>query len=315
MEAVSKPTSARVQRVTVGMCAHNEERRIAAALASVLSQRLTDRFLLSEVLVVASGCTDGTERIVEAIEHQDARVRLIVQAGREGKASALNEILHQARGELVAIANADAMLEQGALEDLLTPFAEGPSPSLACGAPTPNTSAGGIVNLVEDLQWRIHNRTLETQSRLHLPNHCCDEFVAMRRGLIDSLPSDIVNDGAFLGTWASLRGMSVLFRPNAQVRVDVPRNLRGLLTQRHRILRGHRQVREVLGRWPNTLEGLFVKNPAVAARILILEALRTRRSLLTFMLVMLPLEALSGVLATCDRLRSLRYEPAWTMVD
>jgi len=54
-----------------------------------VSQRMTVA-VLAEIIVIASGYTDGTEAIVRSWIERDPRVRLLIQARREGKASAVN---------------------------------------------------------------------------------------------------------------------------------------------------------------------------------------------------------------------------------
>src|SRR5205807_10512433 len=66
--------------------------------------------LLKEILVVASGCTDGTERVVEDWAGSEPRLRLIREAERSGKASALNAILARFRGDILVLVNADTRL-------------------------------------------------------------------------------------------------------------------------------------------------------------------------------------------------------------
>jgi glycosyltransferase involved in cell wall biosynthesis len=69
--------------------AHNEERNIRKLLRSLLGQKV-EPHVLGEVVVVASGCTDGTTAEVEELAKVDTRLRLIVQDTRLGKASAIN---------------------------------------------------------------------------------------------------------------------------------------------------------------------------------------------------------------------------------
>jgi glycosyltransferase involved in cell wall biosynthesis len=74
----------------IAIMAHNEERLIGRALDSALSQKppLGCRV---EVVVIANGCTDGTERVVKAASTANpGRVHLIVLATK-GKAHALEE--------------------------------------------------------------------------------------------------------------------------------------------------------------------------------------------------------------------------------
>ena len=76
-------------RVSACVTAYNEERNIRKLLRSLLGQKV-DPHVLCEVVVVASGCTDGTTAEVQDLAQGDARLKLIVQDARMGKASAIN---------------------------------------------------------------------------------------------------------------------------------------------------------------------------------------------------------------------------------
>ena len=75
--------------VGVGIMAYNEARNIRALLEALIAQR-TRCCRLSEIVVVASGCTDDTESIVQEVARRDPRIRLLSQPKREGKARAIN---------------------------------------------------------------------------------------------------------------------------------------------------------------------------------------------------------------------------------
>ncbi len=283
-------------------------------LDSLLAQAVPPPFSVAEVLVVASGCTDGTEGVVRRYAVADPRVRLIHETERRGKASALNLVLAAYRGDVLVLTNADARLGPGALASLLPPFL-GPSPPwIACGAAVPD-GRRSLPSLIEGVLWSLHNRILALQSARNLDNHCCDELMAMRRGFVESVPPSLINDGAYLGVLASLSGQTVHFCEGARVHVQAPRTLRGWLVRRRRILRGHRQVRMLLHHSSNTLESLSRRDPLVAARILAEEFRDHPRSLPVLVLLALPLEALSFVLARSDDWRSPAYPAVWTKVD
>src|ERR687885_2372489 len=91
--------ASRALACSVGIMAHNEAANIATAIETILHQRLTVGHV-AKLIVVASGCTDGTVPVVAAIARDDARVRLLVQQWREGKASAINLFLGGARSPL-----------------------------------------------------------------------------------------------------------------------------------------------------------------------------------------------------------------------
>jgi glycosyltransferase involved in cell wall biosynthesis len=83
-------------RCSVGITAHNEEANIGQLLEAICYQRL-HLVEISEIIVVASGCTDRTEDIVREHAAHDPRIQLFVQEKREGKTSAINIFLANAR--------------------------------------------------------------------------------------------------------------------------------------------------------------------------------------------------------------------------
>ncbi len=301
--------------VSVGVCAHNEGGRIRGLLESIRAQGVPSPFEIVEILVVASGCTDATETEVRDYAKDDSRVRLVHQPVRLGKVAALNEILRSYEGSLLVLVNADARLAPESLAHLVRPFLEIPAAQVACGAPVPFAYGNSLPRSVEEIQWRIHNRSLEVLSSLDAANHCCDELMAVRRGFVKSLPPDLINDGAYVGVVAAQRGLTVRFCADAKVYVRGPRDLHGLVQQRRRILLGHFQIRDLLHRSPNTLEEIAKRNPKLAVSILLGE-LRSHPSYLAFFfLVNLPVEIVSMVLAFMDRAWSSAYSPVWPKVD
>jgi len=297
----------------MGIFAHNEERRITHLLESLLGQSGSDGFALQEIFVVASGCNDRTEEIVRNWANLDARIQLISEPHRNGKASSINQVLRRYRGDVLVLVNADASLFPDALTHLLAAFTGNDPAQIACGRPVPEVRKD-LAGLANGFLWSLHNRTLKTLSDLRLPNHCCDEFMAIRRGLVSSLPKNLINDGAYFAAVAALHGFSVRFSSNARVHVATPGSVSELLAQRYRIVRGHRQIRRLLGIRPKTLNGICRERPEVAARIVWSEFAHQRFEVLAFLVVAVPIEICANLLAYFDDFRRREYDPVWRRV-
>ncbi len=84
---------------SAGIMAHNEEANIGRTIHAVLQQHGPSA-RIEEAIAVACGCTDRTVPLVAAIALQEPRVRLCLQEKREGKASAINLFLKQARSPI-----------------------------------------------------------------------------------------------------------------------------------------------------------------------------------------------------------------------
>lgn len=222
---------------SVGVMAYNEEANIADAIASILGQRLTSG-KIAELIVVASGCEDDTSSIVAAIASQDPRVRLIQQARREGKASAVNCFLSEARSPLVAIVSADVVVEEGAFEAMLRHF-DDPAVGMVGGRPTPVNQEATFLGHAVHLQWRLHDRISRQSPKL-------GEMVAFRN-VVPGIPVDTAADELSVQALIVQLGYRLVYEPAATVYNRGPATRSDFLRQRRRIYAGHLRVREHQG--------------------------------------------------------------------
>lgn len=88
--------------VSVLMPAYNAERYVAEAVESILAQTFTD----FEFLIIDDGSTDRTRAILERFAARDDRIRLVSRPNT-GHVVALNQMLANARGKLLARMDAD----------------------------------------------------------------------------------------------------------------------------------------------------------------------------------------------------------------
>lgn len=101
--------------VTVVVAAYNAENTIAASLRSALD----DNDVALEVIVVDDASIDGTARVVESLAQSDTRLRLIRAGKNGGPGAARNIAIDQAKGEWIAILDADDRFHSDRLSTLL----------------------------------------------------------------------------------------------------------------------------------------------------------------------------------------------------
>src|SRR5262245_11309042 len=228
----------------VGIMAHDEGANIAAALRSVLAQR-GPHVGAPPVFVVASGCTDDTVPRVREVAAREPRVTLIEQARREGKASAVNLFLREAReASVLVVAGGDTRLEEGSLEALLAPFAD-PSAGRTGGRPVPVNPPTTLLGRVVQLQWALHDAIARDDPKL-------GELVAFRR-VLGPLDETTAVDEASLEAAAARAGLRRVYVPEARVAMKGPTTLRDFLAQRRRIHAGHLALRRATGHAVSTL--------------------------------------------------------------
>jgi poly-beta-1,6-N-acetyl-D-glucosamine synthase len=230
--------------LAIGIMAHDEEANIVAALRSILAQS-GPRVGVFEVVVVASGCTDGTVPLARELAAGDRRVRVVEQAVREGKASAINLFLGAARGSaLLVLAGADTRLEPGALDALLAPF-DDPGVGMTGGRPVPVNTPDTLLGRVVRLQWDLHDAVARREPKL-------GELIAFRTPPAPLDPATAV-DEAFLEAAFLRHGLRRVYVPEARVAMKGPTTVADFLAQRRRIHAGHLRLRRDAGHAVSTL--------------------------------------------------------------
>ncbi|MGF1607965.1 MAG: glycosyltransferase family 2 protein [Kiloniellales bacterium] len=89
-------------KISVTMAAYNTERFVAAAVESILAQTYRD----FELIIVDDGSTDSTLSILRSYAARDSRVRVFSKP-HGGISAARNYALEKARGEWIAVMDAD----------------------------------------------------------------------------------------------------------------------------------------------------------------------------------------------------------------
>ncbi len=151
------PAQLETQQISysVGVMAYNEEANIKRTLQAILEQK-SQKTRVVEVIVVASGCTDNTVALVREAMQRDSRIQLIVQEHREGKASAINLFLKEAKSDLLVLVGADIIPERDALERLCACFAD----------PTIGSEVVAFRNVVESIPSDTPVDELSLQARI-----------------------------------------------------------------------------------------------------------------------------------------------------
>lgn len=298
--------------LTGGVVAFNDESRLERSVRSLLAQELPPGVLWSRIWLVASGCTDGTVEVGRTLAAEDARVRLIVEPERRGKAAAIREVLARAGGETVVLLNSDAVAQAGAVAALLETAAGRSGPFAVMARPVVPLAAGG--EWVETLRWMW-----ELHHELHLEMlaegtgaHLSDELILLHLPASGVLAEGVINDGSFLGVWLAQNRGGCWYAPESRVVIDVPPTVSDHLSQRRRIHVGNAQVRRMLGSPPTTLPRYFLEEPERAMRML--RALAHRRSGLRHILRVAFWELVAHALALWDRVPPARDHVRWRRI-
>jgi len=193
--------------VTLIVAARNEEAALPKKLASI--ERLDYPADRLEVIVASDGSEDGTEAVVTS--HVGRRVRLLALP-RNGKAAALNAAVGAASGEILVFTDANSLLAEDALRQLVAPLADVRIGGVAGNqvyADGPGDGAHG-----ERAYWSFDRFLKAAESRAGNTISATGALYAMRRTLVDPIPAGVTDD-FFTSVGAIRRGRRLVFAPHA----------------------------------------------------------------------------------------------------
>src|SRR6266516_205737 len=285
---------------SIGIMAHNEETNIGRTIDAVLQQQ-GPSFLIEEVIVVASGCTDHTVPIVLEMALQEPRVRLCIQEKREGKASAINLFLKQAISPVVVLIGADVLPEASALEYLCAPFKD-PKIGMVGGRPVPVNDQATFMGHAVHLLWRLHDQLARVHPKL-------GEVIAFRN-VISGIPFGSPVDEISIQALIFQLGYQLIYEPACIVYNKGPLTIQDFLKQRRRIYAGHLQVWDQQNYAASTMKVSPIIRQLFACRDF---TMRTPRQAI-WTLGTAILEGFSRLQGYCDN-RLKREHHIWQMVD
>ncbi len=235
-------------RCSIGIMAYNEERNIGRLLEAVTTQRTATAEIV-EIVVVTSGCTDGTEAIVRSWAERDPRIRLLTQAKREGKASAVNLFISQTRETVLLVCSADLLPAPDTIERVVIPFAD-PDVAMTTCRPVPVNDPSCFMGFAAHMLWNLHHQ-------INLVDFKAGELIAFRKIFV-KIPHRTAVDEASVESVIRGQGYGVRYVGTAVTYNKGPDTVRDFLSQRRRIYAGHLTLRDGVGYRVATLSGLRI---------------------------------------------------------
>ncbi len=223
--------------LTVIIPAYNERNVIAKALEPY-------RFLLKkhgdlEVVVVANGCSDGTERFVER-EFPEVRLVSLTQGS---KTAAINAGLEFASFEHVLVQDADIVIRPLSLEILISRTG---AQSYLLGSPYPQVQ-------LQEASWAVkaYYRFWELTPifQAGMTCSCCYILSPLAVRAVYPLPEVIADDGYVKAT---LGPDNITIFNDVYCEVSAPENLWSLIKIKSRARLGNRQLRQQNGMNPSS---------------------------------------------------------------
>jgi hypothetical protein len=159
---------------------------------------------------------------------------LVRQERREGKNSAINEFLKQAKGDILVLVNADNRLDEGSLEHLLEPFRD-ESIGVSGGHPIPVNDKGSTIGFAVHMLWEMHHRISLIYPKI-------GELMAFRR-LDKALPTTSQSDEDLIRIELEKRGLRSVYVSEAIAFNKGPTTVADFWRQRTRVNIGEKYLK------------------------------------------------------------------------
>ncbi|HEV2999852.1 MAG TPA: glycosyltransferase family 2 protein [Solirubrobacteraceae bacterium] len=219
---LDEPPAGALPPLSLVIAAHDEERVIEAKVRNALAQGYPGL----EVVVACDGCTDATAERARA-----AGAHAVLELPRGGKVRTQDAGVERARGEVVAFSDANALLEPGALRELVAPFADR-SVGYVCGQVTFVNDAG---TNQEGLYWRYEMAVRSLESRLASVTGGNGALYATRREAYLVVDPVMGHDLSFPFNLVR-RGWRCVYRPGARATEKMVPSIEGEWARKRRMM-------------------------------------------------------------------------------
>jgi poly-beta-1,6-N-acetyl-D-glucosamine synthase len=234
--------------VSIVVPAYNEAGNLHRLLTSLIEQD-TARVRIVEIVVVASGCTDGTAEVARQFGRGRPGLHVHVQERREGKVAAINAYLRMRdpRADVTVVSSADLDVGRDVIEKMVAFLRDHPDVGMVGGRPVPNNDGSTLVGRMGKLVWELHHRV-----SLEVPK--MGEIVAFRANLVEYVSELSVVDEASIEDIVRAKGFKLGYVPDAVVTNRGPERLAEYFDMRRHYARGHYWLRFAFGYEVATLD-------------------------------------------------------------
>jgi glycosyltransferase involved in cell wall biosynthesis len=247
--ALDEPPAGPTPSVTLVIAAYNEGSVISAKVANALALDYPrDRL---EIIVTSDGSSDDTVAKAEA-----AGADVVLDNPRGGKIRAQDAAVARARGEIVAFSDANALLEPGALRELVAPFSD-PKVGYVCGQVRFVNDEG---TNQEGVYWQYEMALRAYESRLASVTGGNGAIYATRREAYVVVDAIMGHDLTFPFTFVK-NGWRAVYRPSARATEKMVPSIEGEWARKRRMM-SHA--------WPIVVRGGLVDPRGYPARYAVL---------------------------------------------
>jgi len=199
-----------------------------------------------EIIVVEDGSTDQTQQICrEFAEASPNRIRFFHRQESNGKPSALNFALKQAKGDIIGVFDADSVPEPSAVSKAIAGFQDPSVVAVQGITKSLNSRFNFLTRLIsyEDQAWQMVYIAGKNALKMFVPftGNC----LFLRRKVLEQIggwDENSIAEDIELAARLLRHGHRICFDPDVVVHQESPSELRTFLNQRTRWFRGYMET-------------------------------------------------------------------------
>ena len=247
-----------VLEISVGIPSYNEGASLPNLITSIVSQNLPPSMHLLEVLV-SDDSNDETSELLEEVAKNNTSIRSFHHRARRGVSAAWNEILAEARGDVIVLVDADTV----ASPDLLVLLSSRISSKI--GLVAANSSPLSPKTFFAKASFFVGKWLQEIRRSFE-----ANQFTVIGRGLAIrsdvakkvTIPKDLLAPDLYIACRVKELGYDIAYAEDAIINFRPTESMRDFASQVVRAFLGHRQLRKYSG---TTLKKIGVPSQIVTA--------------------------------------------------
>jgi len=199
--------------VSILISAYNEEDIIEDKIMNTMSLEYPKDKV--EIWIGDDGSTDKTSKIVQKYSDAFDEINLFKKEKNEGKAAMLNDLSKVAKGEIFLFSDANTMLEENALKNLMSELTDY-NIGCICGQLILKDDSDSALSKVESLYWKGESKLKMLESRFGAVMGSNGALYAIRADLYPELPTHkTVMDDFYITAKILMENYSCIFCEDA----------------------------------------------------------------------------------------------------
>lgn len=226
--------------LSIVMAVYNEEKNIRNILLKLIAQSFY--YNVKEIIVISSGSTDNTNRIIEAIK--SPLLRLVREGARNGKVHALKKAVPLIRGDIVLLIDGDVDIDGNFIKECFSCIFTNKIPCTGKVVPI-QTSSQFFYELskVSCDAWNILRDKCDKAGKFLYPSGYA--ILINRQDFIDAISKindTAINDDGQLALILYKKRVRFHYSDNLRVYITFPQSFKDFFKQKVRTRMGRRQI-------------------------------------------------------------------------